>query len=77
MHLERIIRTRKGGVLSSGTILKPDHFPGCQRMSLLPHLAGAPNYRRVHSLPVVGVAMPTVQGMRAVIEVRFLLLSHT
>jgi hypothetical protein len=34
-------------VLGRKTILKSDHFPGCQNKRLLPHVEGAPNYRQI------------------------------
>ncbi|EPZ35928.1 hypothetical protein O9G_006370, partial [Rozella allomycis CSF55] len=37
----------KGSVLASFTILKYDHFPGCQKLTLKDRIDGAPNFRRV------------------------------
>ncbi|KAH7442546.1 hypothetical protein KP509_03G093600 [Ceratopteris richardii] len=65
---EYVINTRGGSVLGKKTILKSDHFPGCQNKRLQPHVEGAPNYRQVRSLPVYGVAIPTVDGIRRVLE---------
>ncbi|CAM6102777.1 unnamed protein product [Calypogeia fissa] len=65
---ENVIIARGGSVLGKKTILKSDHFPGCQNKRLLPHVEGAPNYRQVGSLPVFGVAIPTVDGIRQVLE---------
>jgi len=59
-----VINSRHGDVMGVNTILKSDHFPGCQRMSLLPHITGAPNYRQVDGLCVYGVAIPTIEGMK-------------
>lgn len=42
--------------------------PRAENRSLTPHLAGAPNFRRVDGLPVYGVAITTADGMRAVLE---------
>lgn len=44
---EDVIISRNGSVLGKKTILKSDHFPGCQNKRLLPHVEGAPNYRQV------------------------------
>ncbi|KAL2634189.1 hypothetical protein R1flu_005668 [Riccia fluitans] len=65
---EHVIVSRGGAVLGKKTILKSDHFPGCQNKRLLPHIEGAPNYRQVGGLPVYGVAIPTVEGIRQVLE---------
>lgn len=37
-------------------------------MKLRPLLEGAPNFRQVDGLPVYGVAIPTVRGLRSVLE---------
>ncbi|CAI5993545.1 unnamed protein product [Closterium sp. NIES-65] len=50
------------------TVLKSDHCPGCQNLSLPELLEGAPNFRQVHGLPVFGVANPTIDGIRAVLR---------
>ncbi|KAG8097552.1 hypothetical protein GUJ93_ZPchr0013g36727 [Zizania palustris] len=60
---EKVISTRGGSVLGKKTILKSDHFPGCQNKRLRPHIDGAPNYRQAGSLRVHGVAMPTMRGI--------------
>ncbi|KAF0922499.1 hypothetical protein E2562_037404 [Oryza meyeriana var. granulata] len=60
---EQVISTRGGSVLGKKTILKSDHFPGCQNKRLSPQIDGAPNYRQAGSLRVHGVAMPTMQGI--------------
>jgi hypothetical protein len=44
---EQVISTRGGSVLGKKTILKSDHFPGCQNKRLSPQIDGAPNYRQV------------------------------
>jgi hypothetical protein len=44
---EHVIIWRNSSVLGKKTILKSDHFPGCQNKRLLPHVEGAPNYRQV------------------------------
>ncbi|KAK2971676.1 hypothetical protein RJ640_025737 [Escallonia rubra] len=43
---EQVMRQRDGSVLGKKTILKSDHFPGCQNKRLSPHIDGAPNYRQ-------------------------------
>jgi hypothetical protein len=60
-----VVRHRRGQVLAPMTILKFDHFPGCQKMSLPDRVEGAPNFRRVvltEDLSVYGLAMPTKLG---------------
>jgi len=44
------MKMRDGSVLGKKTILKSDHFPGCQNKRMTPQIEGAPNYRQV-SLP--------------------------
>ncbi|KAL6515866.1 hypothetical protein OROGR_019171 [Orobanche gracilis] len=65
---ERVIKQRDGSVLGKKTILKSDHFPGCHNKHLVPHVDGAPNYRKAKSLPVHGVAIPTIDGIRNVLK---------
>lgn len=48
---EQVIKQRDGSVLGKKTILKSDHFPGCHNKRLVPHIDGAPNYRKVVFLP--------------------------
>lgn len=59
----QVVENRDGSVLASMTILKDDHFPGCQKEGLLERIEGAPNFRRVefgeNGQCVYGVAMPT------------------
>lgn len=69
------IVTRKGSVLSSMSILKFDHFPGCQKSSLEERIMGAPNFRDSILSPsisgspiVVGCAMPTKEGVRNTLD---------
>lgn len=59
---------RNGEVLGSQTVLKSDHCPGCQNLSLHERVDGAPNFRQVPGFPVYGVANPTVDGIRVVIQ---------
>lgn len=58
---------RNGEVLGSQTVLKSDHCPGCQNLSLSERVEGAPNFREVPGFPVYGVANPTIDGIRSVI----------
>lgn len=44
---EQVMKHRVGSVLGKKTILKSDHFPGCQNKRLSPQIDGAPNYRQV------------------------------
>ncbi|XP_048336813.1 uncharacterized protein LOC107426194 isoform X1 [Ziziphus jujuba] len=65
---EQVMKLRGGSVLGKKTILKSDHFPGCQNKRLSPHIDGAPNYRQADSLHVHGVAIPTIDGIRNVLK---------
>lgn len=66
---EEVRRERGGAVLGKKTILKSDHFPGCQNRRLeSPLIAGAPNYRRAREQRVHGVAIPTAEGIRNVLK---------
>lgn len=65
--LSQVVLTRFGSVLTKNTVLKQDHFPGCQN-NALPLVQGAPNFRQVPSLPVYGVAIPTVGGLRRILN---------
>ncbi|RAL42001.1 hypothetical protein DM860_018175 [Cuscuta australis] len=67
-ELEQVIKHRDGSVLGKRTILKSDHFPSCQNKRLSPHIDGAPNYRKADSLHVHGVAIPTIGGIRNVLD---------
>ncbi|KAM6541335.1 hypothetical protein CsatB_005782 [Cannabis sativa] len=65
---EQVMKLRGGSVLGKKTILKSDHFPGCQNKRLSPQIDGAPNYRQAESLHVHGVAIPTMDGIRNVLN---------
>ncbi|KAK7284493.1 hypothetical protein RJT34_19239 [Clitoria ternatea] len=66
---EHVMKMRGGSVLGKKTILKSDHFPGCQNKRLSPQIDGAPNYRQASdSLHVHGVAIPTIDGIRNVLN---------
>lgn len=64
---EEIVANRHGEVLIQHSLLKSDHFPGCQNKKLRPLVEGAPNFRGIDGLPVFGVAIPTVVGLRNVL----------
>lgn len=66
-----VIAHRRGQVLAAMTILKYDHFPGCQKTSLLERIEGAPNFREVildEGTSVIGCAMPTKSGFSNVLN---------
>ncbi|KAF8008217.1 hypothetical protein BT93_K2020 [Corymbia citriodora subsp. variegata] len=65
---ELVMKLRGGSVLGKKTILKSDHFPGCQNKRLSPQIDGAPNYRQADLLHVHGVAIPTIDGIRNVLK---------
>ncbi|KAM5558530.1 paladin [Rosa sericea] len=65
---DQVMKQRGGSVLGKKTILKSDHFPGCQNKRLSPHIDGAPNYRQADKLRVHGVAIPTIDGIQNVIK---------
>ncbi|KAF9620477.1 hypothetical protein IFM89_013094 [Coptis chinensis] len=65
---EQVMKQRGGSVLGKKAILKSDHFPGCQNKRLCPQIDGAPNYRQAQSLRVHGVAIPTIDGIRNVLN---------
>lgn len=59
---------RQGQLLGAGKILKFDQYPGLQRGNLPEQLPGAPNFRQVQGTDVYGVAQPTVDGIRSVLD---------
>lgn len=63
-----LIASRAGEVLGAHTILKEDHFPGCQSAKLPNIVPGAPNFRGVPGQNVYGSALPTVDGIKEVLE---------
>lgn len=67
-RIESVVATRNGEVLGRQTVLKSDHCPGCQSQYLPELIEGAPNFREVAPFPVYGVANPTIQGIRAVLQ---------
>ena len=65
------VEHRKGHVLAPMTILKFDHFPGCQKTSLPERIEGAPKFREIEfdgHYSVFGLAMPTQQGFSNVLH---------
>lgn len=66
-NADEIVANRNGEVLIPHSLLKSDHFPGCQNTKLRPLVEGAPNFRGIEGLPVFGVAIPTVVGLRNVL----------
>ena len=46
-EVTKVVNRRRGSVLAAQTILKYDHFPGCQKLALPERLDGAPNFRGV------------------------------
>ncbi|KAL0436060.1 UNVERIFIED_CONTAM: Paladin [Sesamum radiatum] len=68
LEMSQVAALRNGEVLGSQTVLKSDHCPGCQHPSLPERLEGAPNFREIPGFPVYGVANPTIEGIRSVIQ---------
>jgi protein-tyrosine phosphatase len=66
--VSNVFDSRSGNVLVRYSILKSDYFPGCQNKKLLPIIEGAPNYRKIKAFPVVGVAIPSGNGVRNVLK---------
>jgi len=62
-----IISNRSGNVLTCGTLLKADYFPGSQRKELQ-SIPGVRNYRRIDNYNVYGTAIPTRPGVKNVLE---------
>lgn len=71
-EVKAVVAGRLGSVLAPMTILKFDHFIGCQKQSLSERIEGAPNFRQV-PLPgtddrfVCGLAMPTRSAIERVL----------
>ena len=62
-----LLAARRGAVLGAHTILKEDHYPGCQAPGLPAVLGGAPNFRGVPGARVYGGGAPTAAGVGAVL----------
>ncbi|GJN24153.1 hypothetical protein PR202_gb11875 [Eleusine coracana subsp. coracana] len=67
-EMDVVAAMRNGEVLGRLTVLKSDHCPGSHSLNLPKRVEGAPNFRKVPGFPVYGVANPTVDGIRAVIQ---------
>ena len=64
-----VIKARKGSVLSQNTILKEDFWEqGTKYKGEMLSLKGASNFRQIPGYPVYGVAQPTLQGVKNVLE---------
>lgn len=69
-----VVHARHGEVLSQDRMVKMDNYPGMHKATLQqgpnaqPLLDGAPNFRQVPGTSVYGVAQPTVQGLRSVLN---------
>lgn len=76
-EIKAVVANRRGSVLAPMTILKFDHFIGCQKQSLPERIDGAPNFRQVPlgfsedcrgNLFVCGLAMPTKAAIEQVLN---------
>lgn len=65
---QMVVAGRQGQLLGAGKILKFDQFPGMHRTHLNESITGAPNFRQVEGTNVYGVAQPTVEGIRGVLD---------
>ena len=65
---QMLVAGRQGNLLGPGKILKFDQFPGLHREHLGETIPGAPNFRQVEGTDVFGVAQPTVDGIRQVLD---------
>lgn len=65
---QMMVAGRHGQLLNSGKILKFDQYPGLHTESLKENIPGAPNFRQVPGTDVYGVAQPTVDGLRNVLD---------
>lgn len=65
---QMVVAGRHQEILGQGKIIKFDQFPGMHRQHLTETLEGAPNFRQVEGTDVYGVAQPTVQGIRNVLD---------
>lgn len=72
-EVKDVVAGRLGSVLAPMTILKFDHFIGCQKQSLRERIEGAPNFRQVPlgdgaERFVCGLAMPTKSAIERVLN---------
>lgn len=65
---QMMVASRQGQLLGAGKILKFDQYPGLHTTSLRENIPGAPNFRQVDGTDVYGVAQPTIDGMRNVLD---------
>jgi inositol hexakisphosphate len=65
---EMQVASRQGNLLGSGKILKFDQYPTLRNEDLPEQIPGAPNFRQVEDTNVHGVAQPTVDGLRNVLD---------
>ena len=64
-----VVASRAGQVLLAHTLLKSDHFPGCQNLKLKPLIDGAPNFS--------STVLTTNWIEQRNFQQRFSILSHT
>ena len=75
-EISSTLRNRRGSILAANTILKSDHFPGSQKLTLPDRVPDAPNFRaipiadidRQHPHFIYGIGMPTKPAMYAVLD---------
>lgn len=70
-EVKEVVAGRLGSVLAPMTILKFDHFIGCQKQSLPERIDGAPNFRQVpldSGRFVCGLAMPAKGAIEKVLD---------
>jgi hypothetical protein len=72
-EVKEVVAGRLGSVLAPMTILKFDHFIGCQKQSLPERIEGAPNFRQVPlgdsaERFVCGLAMPAKSAIERVLN---------
>uniref|UniRef100_A0A7S3QUH6 Tyrosine specific protein phosphatases domain-containing protein n=1 Tax=Dunaliella tertiolecta TaxID=3047 RepID=A0A7S3QUH6_DUNTE len=67
-HDKDVVATRTGAVLGAFSILKEDNFPGMQSSKIAQTIPGASNFRGIPGMPIYGVGMPTVEGVRGVLR---------
>lgn len=67
-EMRQAVSSRSGGILTAGSILKADLFPGLAKR-LEESVEGAPNYRRIelmqntpNAFSIFGTGMPTLHG---------------
>lgn len=71
---DAVIAAHDGQLLRAGRILKADQYPGLHRMNLnqgnrpQPRITGAPNYREADGENIHGVAQPTIEGIKGVLD---------